>query len=186
MQALHRLHDQRLHVVLLGWRHATSYSCAVNAATAIALRAIAAYQRYISPFKGFCCAYRFHTGCASCSQLGFRAIRRYGLGAGLQVLRSRLQRCGVAHRRFSPASAPRNRQAGFCDLSCDLPCNGADADCACTACDVFSNCGGPFDCGGRKARSSDKDEYVHIPPDTRRHRRPIGENSADEAPWRTP
>ena len=36
---------------------------------ALALVAIGAYQRYVSPYKGFCCAYRAHTSRASCSAL---------------------------------------------------------------------------------------------------------------------
>ena len=48
---------------------------------ALALRAIGLYQRHLSPRKGFACAYRARTGGASCSELGFRAIRRFGLRA---------------------------------------------------------------------------------------------------------
>jgi putative component of membrane protein insertase Oxa1/YidC/SpoIIIJ protein YidD len=44
------------------------------------LLAIGLYQKYLSPHKGFCCAYRTHTGRAGCSALGFRAVRRYGVG----------------------------------------------------------------------------------------------------------
>ena len=45
----------------------------------LALAAITLYQRFVSPRKGFSCAYRFHTGGPSCSVLGFRAVRRYGV-----------------------------------------------------------------------------------------------------------
>jgi putative component of membrane protein insertase Oxa1/YidC/SpoIIIJ protein YidD len=47
------------------------------------LTLIRLYQRHVSPRKGFACAYRVHTGCASCSHLGYRAIRRYGVWQGL-------------------------------------------------------------------------------------------------------
>jgi len=50
----------------------------------LALLAITLYQRHLSPYKGFRCAYALHTGRASCSRLGYRAIRRHGLrGLGL-------------------------------------------------------------------------------------------------------
>jgi putative component of membrane protein insertase Oxa1/YidC/SpoIIIJ protein YidD len=80
------------------------------------------YQRFVSPYKGFRCAYRVHTGRASCSELGYRALRRHGVIGGLQVLRVRVGRCGVAHRRFALArEAQRLGERGDCDLSCDVP-----------------------------------------------------------------
>ena len=54
----------------------------------LALCAITFYQRCLSPAKGFSCAYRFHTGCQSCSVLGYRAIRRFGVWRGLYFCRS--------------------------------------------------------------------------------------------------
>ena len=132
----------------------------------LALWAIRTYQRHLSPHKGFTCAYRHQTGCRSCSVLGFRAIRRYGLFAGLPVLQRRLERCSVAYQRTVPVHSRRNKQAGFIDLSCDLPCSGGDLDCAGSACDAMSSCGGPCDCGswGEPKRSSKADKYVYIPP----------------------
>jgi putative component of membrane protein insertase Oxa1/YidC/SpoIIIJ protein YidD len=54
---------------------------------------IAGYQRFLSPYKGFCCAYRVHTGRASCSSLGRRVIRTHGLFSGLVLLTQRFKRC---------------------------------------------------------------------------------------------
>lgn len=95
----------------------------------LALAAIGLYQRYVSPYKGFCCAYRAHTGGASCSALGARVIRRHGLLAGGVLLRQRLRRCGEVHRRIHPAPRrPPASQRGDCDLGCmpdcDGPCDG--------------------------------------------------------------
>lgn len=87
------------------------------------LAAIRTYQRYLSPYKGFSCAYRGLTGRRSCSELGFRAIRRHGIRAGLAILRQRTHLCGVAHRRQPPFHASAfHSQRGFCDPGCDLPC----------------------------------------------------------------
>ena len=126
----------------------------------LALAIIRLYQRLISPYKGFCCAYRFHTGRASCSQLGYRAIRRFGLWHGCFVLRARLERCGIAHRRYRPTRFRPLGQAGFCDCSCDLPC---DLD-ASSACDLASNL--PCDCAPDWSRKDDKkaEQSIHIPP----------------------
>ena len=82
----------------------------------LALALIALYQRRISPYKGFGCACRTHTGRAGCSGLGYRAISRFGLVRGLLVLRTRLIKCGVAFRRLVPHAPALRAQAGFCDL----------------------------------------------------------------------
>lgn len=118
---------------------------------AAVLLAITFYQRWISPHKRFSCAYRLHTGHASCSWLGFRAIRRYGVWRGAAVLRARFERCSAAHRQHQqlhPRSHLHMRsQAGFCD-GCDIPCDGIDC----------VNCFGVGDCGswgGSKKKGTD-------------------------------
>ncbi|WP_254452134.1 membrane protein insertion efficiency factor YidD [Duganella vulcania] len=96
------------------------------------LAAIAAYQRYLSPLKGFSCAFRVHTGRDSCSQYGKRAIGRHGVAAGLLLLKRRMEDCGHLHHRHPqaiqrPALSARHRlQAGFCswgevfEFGCDF------------------------------------------------------------------
>jgi uncharacterized protein len=61
-----------------------------------ALIAISFYQRYLSPYKGFCCAYRVYTHRASCSALGYKAIQQKGLFTGLGILQMRFERCKAA------------------------------------------------------------------------------------------
>ncbi len=113
----------------------------------IALAAIRAYQRWISPHKGFQCAHRLHGGGSSCSTVGFRLIRRHGLWDGWPLLRERLRRCGDVARQVH--ARPASAQRGDCDLPCDLPCEGPDCggrgggrwcdllSCGCDACDLF-------------------------------------------------
>lgn len=108
---------------------------------AIALLAIRLYQRFISPQKGFSCAYRAATGRAGCSGLGYRAIRRYGAWRGWLILRRRLEKCGDARRKLLARHSLKSAQAGFCDVG-DV-CSGADtacniADCACDLGDIFN------------------------------------------------
>lgn len=139
----------------------------------IALFLIVLYQKYISPRKGFRCAYRAHTGRASCSALGYRSIRSLGLWSGIGVLLKRLCKCGIAHRRYSPVHRILHRQAGYCDVPCDvpchmscdaLPCDGGHHNIGSTACDFLSGC----DCSGCDWKSRKKDpedeQWVHIPP----------------------
>ena len=99
---------------------------------ALLLWLISLYQCYLSPYKGFCCAYRQHTGRASCSALGKRVIRRYGSVGGLRLLRQRLQRCHLVYRQHHPARVrPPLAQRGDCDLPCtdifDVGTCGCDA-----------------------------------------------------------
>ena len=105
----------------------------------------------ISPYKGFRCAYHGYTGHASCSALGYRAIRRFGAMDGIAVLQTRLHKCGVAHRRYRPA--PRRAmeaQGGFLDCDCgDMPCEIDLCDCDWTSSD-------------KKKKKKDKD--VVLPP----------------------
>lgn len=90
---------------------------------AIALAAIRAYRRWLSPRKGYGCAYRLHTGRASCSALGLRTVRRHGLLGGLRLLRRRTARCAAV-----PRARVGRAQRGDCDLGCDLPGDGGCVD----------------------------------------------------------
>ncbi|MDQ6685863.1 MAG: membrane protein insertion efficiency factor YidD [Pseudomonadota bacterium] len=111
----------------------------------LALAAIRLYQWYVSPFKGFSCAYRVHTGRASCSAVGYRAFRRHGFAAGLALTRERTAKCGDLQRRLT--STPfmnRRRQQGFCE-GCDVPsCDTPGCDGACDTWDLSDAC----DCCG--------------------------------------
>ena len=112
----------------------------------LALAAIDIYKRYLSPLKGFSCAYRVHTGSCSCSTLGARAIRRYGILRGLGVLRERTFLCGVVYRRYGGQRTPRPpvQQRGDCDLGCDLPdCDLFSGKSGGKLCDFLNCC----DCG---------------------------------------
>ncbi|TCV84072.1 membrane protein insertion efficiency factor YidD [Sulfurirhabdus autotrophica] len=135
----------------------------------LALLFIVIYQRHISPHKGFTCAYRSHTGQASCSALGFRAIQRFGVLGGIGILQKRLEKCSATHHRNVVAHLDWHRQGGFCDLPCDLPC---DTSCLDAGCNLLSNCGSPGDCRdfwpSRKKRG--KEQWVHIAPNTKHNR----------------
>ncbi len=103
---------------------------------ALALAAIRFYKRFVSPRKGYACAYRVHTGAASCSTLGYRAVARYGVFRGLGVLGLRVEQCRLKHARHGQRRRPmvRRAQAGFVDGDCG----------GCEGCDV----GGCDGCGG--------------------------------------
>jgi putative component of membrane protein insertase Oxa1/YidC/SpoIIIJ protein YidD len=60
---------------------------------AVALHSIDAYQRYLSPLKGFACARRVQAGRCSCSEFARRAIVRLGLLPALRLKPARLRAC---------------------------------------------------------------------------------------------
>ena len=131
----------------------------------IALWTIRFYQRFISPIKGYCCAYRHHTDYASCSTLGFRAVRRFGFIDGMIVLQKRLHLCGVAYRRFAPQTPrPHRHQRGDCDLPCDLPCDSCDAPNlkSIKALDCLDACS--CDWPSREKRKKKSESKIYIPP----------------------
>jgi putative component of membrane protein insertase Oxa1/YidC/SpoIIIJ protein YidD len=64
----------------------------------LALAAITAYQRHISPRKGFCCAHRVQHGGPSCSEYARQTLIVYGLRQTMPLLRQRLRACRAAAR----------------------------------------------------------------------------------------
>jgi putative component of membrane protein insertase Oxa1/YidC/SpoIIIJ protein YidD len=148
-----------------------------------ALRGIRFYQRYLSPLKGFSCAYRIHTGKESCSAYGYRMIERFGLQKGWGLLRRRMQACAQVAcdcRTSRTAAMTRRRalQAGYCDVpscdapscdlpSCDLPsCDIGLPDWCGDALDIADGCSGCSGCDGcgRRRKQSDRDGYVTVRP----------------------
>lgn len=86
------------------------------------------YQRFLSPWKGFRCAYGAHTGRSSCSAFGYHAVERHGVLVGWSLLRRRLRRCATScadrHQGAAPngtgrIAAMRRLQSGHCDLPID-------------------------------------------------------------------
>lgn len=116
----------------------------------LALAAIRIYQTVLSPYKGFRCAYAATTGCATCSALGYRAIRRLGVRKGIELLRWRFEACGEAYRSIPPKKMRAlGHQRGDCDLDCDFgSCKKVGSAAECIA-DFGSSCGGG---GGREKK----------------------------------
>lgn len=56
-----------------------------------AVIAIDGYQRYISPYKGFCCAHRVLTGEDSCSEFAKQAILARGFFGSIKAIWRRLE-----------------------------------------------------------------------------------------------
>jgi putative component of membrane protein insertase Oxa1/YidC/SpoIIIJ protein YidD len=105
---------------------------------------IGVYQRYVSPYKGFCCAYRARTKRRSCSAYAKTVIDRLGTRALLSAMPRQFARCKAAYLALAasavagslPPDEPQRKRSWweYCDcnpcdclslgdLPCDLPCD---------------------------------------------------------------
>lgn len=62
----------------------------------LAIRSISFYQRYVSPRKGYACAYRVLHSDLSCSAYSKQAIEAQGLCQGIKSTLRRFQECKLA------------------------------------------------------------------------------------------
>jgi len=104
---------------------------AMNLLDRLALAAITAYQRHLSPHKGFCCAHRVQYGGPSCSEYARQELVSGGFWRTLPLLRQRLRACRAAARALTAdredgkARRKRRRNAALdclpdaCPDSCD-------------------------------------------------------------------
>jgi uncharacterized protein len=100
-----------------------------------AVGSIRAYQRWVSPYKGFRCAHHALHGEGSCSHFGLAAFRSNRFGTAWGLLLARFHACREALATLSQmandggADAPKRRRSpgGSAPTACDF------ADCACAA-----------------------------------------------------
>lgn len=124
----------------------------------IALMLIRLYQRFLSPLKGYSCAYRVHTGKESCSVYGYQVIVRYGVMTGYQLIRRRMDKCThifELNRPYQGTASISRFQSGYCDGGCDGDCDAKD--CLGT-CDLVNSC----DTSSNKKRSK-RTKYKPMP-----------------------
>ena len=114
-----------------------------------AVYAIRFYQRYLSPYKGFQCAYRAHTGRHSCSEYAKRIIRKRGVNALFTALPRQFARCRSAYTALLAAQAAqfqtqqpsqkKKDKSDYCPLDacsgCDVPFERIDLPCDIGPCD---------------------------------------------------
>jgi putative component of membrane protein insertase Oxa1/YidC/SpoIIIJ protein YidD len=127
------------------------------------------YQRWLSPLKGYSCAYRVHAGGQSCSGYGYVVVRRFGAPMGIKLLRRRMTKCADIFDRHcqpkrSDLHAQANFQSGHCDVSVD-GCDGCDmSDLVQGTGDILSNCTPDSSgCGSTKQKKSKKLKYKPLP-----------------------
>lgn len=67
----------------------------------VALLGIYGYQRWLSPRKGYRCAYSVRHGGTGCSGFAKHAIRDHGFVSALPMIRTRFADCKAAALAFS-------------------------------------------------------------------------------------
>jgi len=107
-----------------------------------AAQLIAAYQRYVSPHKGFACAVRVRRGGLPCSEFAKRIVLRRGVIGAAQLVRRRLRVCAATVKSkptldYHPLPVPpepkrtKRQQARDCASDalwgCDAGCDASDA-----------------------------------------------------------
>ena len=70
------------------------------AARNIVINCIGGYQKFISPYKGFCCAHRvLHEG-ASCSEWAKHAVKKVGIYGAFPLIIRRIKACNAAYQEI--------------------------------------------------------------------------------------
>lgn len=112
---------------------------------------ITLYQKYISPYKGFRCAYGCYHKTLSCSAIIKNIIAEHGLLAGWPLIKQQFANCHLAYQALETEREKRERQkrqrrrqgqqrecfskknqdrcdcvSNFGDCIPDLPCDGFD------------------------------------------------------------
>jgi len=97
------------------------------------------YQRLISPYKGFSCAYRVRHQSESCSNAVKGIVMEHGIIKGMPLIRRRFGQCREAFNDLKAGYVVPHSADLPCDVSCGaspFDCGGApsiDAGC----CDIF-------------------------------------------------
>ena len=118
----------------------------------LALLLISSYQKYISPYKGYSCAYRVATGDVGCSGYGKKVIGRFGIIKGYALLKRRFIDCKICKDELDKEKSHNHKkrfnhsQRGDCSgLDCAIgDCGLPNPGDACL--DLFGNATDAIEC----------------------------------------
>lgn len=91
----------------------------MNRPDRLAIAAIVVYQRYLSPYKGFCCAHRVRHGGPSCSEYARQIILSAGWRRSLAAFRARLRACRAAAIQLAADQDEQQRKKRRRDAALD-------------------------------------------------------------------
>jgi len=150
----------------------------------MALGAIWGYQQFVSPYKGFRCAYAVRHGGTGCSGYAKHAIRDHGVWHAIPAIRQRLRDCKTAYhdlkascscaseplsdderaaleRRRAAVRKQKRKGSNNCTGCCDcgfapMACAGSGPRAASNnSCIDINPCDGDIGCGSCDACSCD-------------------------------
>ena len=79
----------------------------------IAILWIKGYQKYISPYKGYKCAYSYYTKGCSCSEYAKKSIIHYGIIKSIPLIDLRLKECRAVY--FENKEKKKNSEVDACN-----------------------------------------------------------------------
>lgn len=103
----------------------------------ISIQLINFYQKFISPYKGFCCAYRVDTGGASCSQYTKMVIKQHGLYKAFPLIKAQFKACESSVKKLEKKMYKRSNDScsDTCFYRCSPPsCPPSGTGLSCDAC----------------------------------------------------
>lgn len=117
----------------------------LNSATStLAIALIDAYRTWVSPYKGFRCAYGARGGKVTCSCFGLRVFKRTTPLKALGVLKKRLDLCRLAYEEHKEKKRRKReeRRAAVTNTASDM------AEGMCDGIDLCANVPDPSGCDG--------------------------------------
>jgi putative component of membrane protein insertase Oxa1/YidC/SpoIIIJ protein YidD len=117
---------------------------AISLASSLGVTLIEAYQRWLSPHKGFCCAYGALHGSGTCSSIGKRIMREQGALKFLRLMPTQFAACKAAASILAAETAEQRAARRKARLA-QYPALNDACNLAACACDV-TECGSALDC----------------------------------------
>jgi len=74
------------------------------------------YQKYISPHKGYCCAYRAYSGNASCSEYAKIAIKKNGFIKAIPSIKKQFLKCKIAFEKIEKKKKEKDMKENAADV----------------------------------------------------------------------
>jgi putative component of membrane protein insertase Oxa1/YidC/SpoIIIJ protein YidD len=97
----------------------------------LAIKTISSYQQYISPHKGFCCAYGVLNGAPSCSAYAKQQIKMHGIIKASGLIRSQFKKCKMAAETIAKDRKNNKQKSDKSDCLNCIPCTDCGLSDAC-------------------------------------------------------
>lgn len=99
-------------------KHIDSQLTGPKISSLVFIAVIRVYQRYLSPIKGYGCAYRILYGGPSCSSVGLDAFNTYDFSDAILIMKSRFADCHKASKKLSSMGSTEAIGFGCCGTGC--------------------------------------------------------------------